>query len=317
MNASTHISNLSEVKSLFYQPLGILVHKAHVIHLKNFNSQSVQKSTLLSIKTGACPEDCGYCSQSARNNSNLKPEKLIPLETVIAKAKDAKASGSTRFCMGAAWREVKDGKDFDRVLEMVQSVSNMGLEVCCTLGMMTEAQAIRLKEAGCYAYNHNIDTSEAHYKNIITTRTFLDRLNTIKNVRKSGMTVCCGVILGLGETEADQISFLHTLSSFDPHPESVPINNLVPISGTPLENQKPVDAITMVRVIALARILMPKTMVRLSAGRLELTDAEQFLCFHAGANSIFAGDKLLTTPNPEQDADHLLFDRLGIQPAQG
>ena len=303
-----------EIRKIYFTPLIELIHQSHLVHRNSFNPRKVQKSTLLSIKTGACSEDCGYCAQSSRYKTQVVPEKLLPKDTVVEKARQAKEAGATRFCMGAAWRQVKDGKDFDQVLEMVSSVAQLGLQVCCTLDMLTENQARRLKEAGLYAYNHNIDTSEAFYSKIITTRTFQDRLNTIQNVRKAGITVCSGVILGLGETEQDHIDFLHTLCTLEPHPESVPINTLVPIQGTPLQHQKIVDPLLLIRVIATARILMPKSMVRLSAGRLSLSPEAQLLCFYAGANSIFSGEKLLTTPNPEVDQDTELFEKLGMIP---
>jgi biotin synthase len=272
--------------------------------------------TLLSIKTGGCPEDCAYCPQAARYNTGVNVHALMQTEEVLEYAGKAKAAGSTRFCMGAAWREVRDNRDFDRVLEMVKGVNELGMEVCCTMGMLTEDQAKKLQEAGLYAYNHNVDTSEEHYHDIITTRNYDDRLKTLGNVRKAGISVCSGGIIGLGETHEDRIGMLHTLSTLPQHPESVPINALVRVKGTPLQDNPKVDTWDMVRMIATARILMPHTMVRLSAGRTEMSVAEQALCFMAGANSIFAGDKLLTTPNPSFEEDMAMFDLLGLKPRE-
>jgi biotin synthase len=269
---------------------------------------------LLSIKTGGCTEDCAYCPQAARYHTGVEVRPLLKKEEVLQFADKAKQAGSTRFCMGAAWREVRDNKDFDRVLEMVKEVKNMGMEVCCTLGMLTELQAKKLADAGLYAYNHNLDTSAAYYDEIITTRTYNDRLKTLENVRNAGVTVCCGGIIGLGETHDDRIKMLQTLATLPQHPESVPINALVRVKGTPLENNPKVDVWDMVRMIATARILMPATMVRLSAGRTEMSVAEQAICFMAGANSIFAGDKLLTTPNPSFEEDNEMFRLLGLKP---
>lgn len=272
--------------------------------------------TLLSIKTGGCTEDCKYCSQSIHNNAALDKELLLKTEQVLADAKKAKDSGSTRFCMGAAWREVKDGRGFDRVLEMVKGVSAMGMEACCTLGMLTEEQARKLKEAGLTAYNHNLDTSEEFYDKVISTRTYKDRLDTIENVAKAGISLCCGGILGMGEGEDDRIGLLHRLANLNPQPESVPINMLVPVEGTPMEDQKMLDIFEWIRCIAVARILMPKAMVRLSAGRLEISREAQAMAFLAGANAIFTGEKLLTTPNPEADVDGELLATLGLRPRQ-
>lgn len=305
---------LEEVRELYETPLLELVFKAQTIHRANHDPLKVQKCTLLSIKTGGCPEDCGYCPQAARYNTGVDSEKLLELPTVMAAARAAKESGSTRFCMGAAWRNVKDGKQFDGVIDMVRAVNDLGLQVCCTLGMLSGDQAERLKEAGLYAYNHNLDTSEEFYEEIVSTRTYDDRINTLNQVRKAGLTVCCGGIVGMGETDADRLKFLQRLASFTPHPESVPINALVPVDGTPLGERDRIDPLLLVRMIACARIMMPKSMVRLSAGRLELTREAQVLAFMAGANSIFAGDKLLTTPNPEQDADSALFESAGVKP---
>jgi biotin synthase len=267
---------------------------------------------LQSIKTGGCPEDCGYCPQAARYHTSVEAEPLMDVEAVLASARAAKASGASRFCMGAAWREVKDNRQFDRVLEMIQGVKELGLEACATLGMVTESQARRMKDAGLDAYNHNLDTSEEYYDRIIQTRTYADRLDTLANVRKAGITVCCGGIVGMGESDDDRISLLHTLANLPEPPESVPINALVAVEGTPLADRPNVSIWDMVRTIATARILMPTSMVRLSAGRLGMTESDQALCFLAGANSIFAGEKLLTTPNPGVDRDQALFDKLGL-----
>ena len=303
-----------EIAEIYNTPLLDLIYKASVIHHEYQETGEVQVCTLLSIKTGACTEDCSYCSQSIRNHTGLKVEALMKKEAVLASAQKAKDAGSTRFCMGAAWREVRDNRDFDRVLEMVKGVNEMGMEVCCTLGMITESQAEKLHEAGLYAYNHNVDTSREYYPQIITTRTYDDRLETLKNVRNAGISVCSGGIIGLGETYEDRIGMLHTLSTLPTHPGSVPINALVRVKGTPLEGTEKVDIWDMVRMIATARIIMPKAMVRLSAGRTEMTITEQALCFMAGANSIFSGEKLLTTPNPDFDQDKMMFDLLGLKP---
>lgn len=311
-----HDWTIDEISEIYHTPVLELVYRAATIHRKYQDTGEVQVCTLLSIKTGGCPEDCAYCSQSVHHHSGVKVEALMKTEDVLEKARKAKAAGSTRFCMGAAWREVRDNRDFDRVLEMIRGVNDLGLEVCCTLGMLTEEQAKRLREAGLYAYNHNLDTSPEYYGEIIHTRTYEDRLRTLENVRKSGVTVCCGGIIGLGETHEDRISMLHVLSDLHEHPESVPINGLVAIPGTPLENNAPFDVWDMVRMIATTRILMPKAMVRLSAGRKEMSTAEQALCFMAGANSIFTGEKLLTTPNPSLEEDQEMFDLLGLKPRE-
>ena len=303
-----------EIAEIYNTPLLELIYKASVIHHEYQETGEVQVCTLLSIKTGACTEDCSYCSQSIRNHTGLKVEALMKKEEVLASAKKAKDAGSTRFCMGAAWREVRDNRDFDRVLEMVKGVNEMGMEVCCTLGMITESQAEKLHEAGLYAYNHNVDTSREYYPEIITTRTYDDRLETLKNVRNAGISVCSGGIIGLGEKYEDRIGMLHTLSTLPAHPGSVPINALVRVKGTPLEGNQKVDIWDMIRMIATARIIMPKAMVRLSAGRSEMTVTEQALCFMAGANSIFSGEKLLTTPNPDFDQDKMMFELLGLKP---
>lgn len=303
-----------EITEIYNSPLLELVYRAATVHRQYHSAQEVQVCTLLSIKTGGCPEDCAYCPQAARYQTEVEAHKLMKTEDVLAAAAEAKSNGSTRFCMGAAWREVRNNSDFDRVLHMVKGVSQMGLEVCCTLGMLTEEQAQKLKEAGLYAYNHNLDTSADYYDDIITTRTYQDRLNTLENVRKAGVSICCGGIIGMGEKKEDRIGLLHTLSNLPEHPESVPVNALVPVEGTPLQDQEKVPVWDMVRMIATARILMPKAMVRLSAGRVSMSEAEQALCFMAGANSIFAGEKLLTTPNPEVDKDQQLFEVLNLVP---
>ncbi|MBF8962796.1 biotin synthase BioB [Pontibacter sp. FD36] len=305
---------LEEIKAIYYKPVLELIVEAANVHKQHQATGEVQVCTLLSVKTGGCPEDCSYCPQAARFHTGVDVHKLLSQEQVLTAAQRAKDGGSTRFCMGAAWREVRDNRDFDKVLDMVKGVNEMGLEVCCTLGMVNEYQAEKLKEAGLYAYNHNLDTSEENYSNIITTRTYDDRLDTIENVRKAGISVCSGGIIGLGETDEDRIGMLHTLSTLVQHPESVPVNALVPVKGTPLENQPLVTVWEMVRMIATARILMPKTMVRLSAGRERMSVTDQALCFLAGANSIFTGEKLLTTPNPDFDADKAMFDLLGLTP---
>ncbi len=305
-----------EISHIYHQPILELIYQAATVHRQYHDPNEVQVCTLLSIKTGGCPEDCAYCPQAARYHTDVKVQKLMQAEEVFAKALEAKEAGSTRFCMGAAWREVRDNKDFDRVLEMVKGVSQMGLEVCCTLGMLTAEQAEKLKEAGLYAYNHNLDTSEEFYDDIITTRTYQDRLDTLENVSKAKISVCSGGIIGMGEKIEDRIAMLHTLATLPNHPESVPVNALVPVEGTPLEDQEKVSVWEMVRMIATARIIMPKAMVRLSAGRVRMTVEEQALCFLAGANSIFAGDKLLTTPNPAYVADKEMFQILNIKPRQ-
>lgn len=304
--------SLEDIRALYRRPLLDLIFEAAQVHRAHHTAGEVQLCTLLSIKTGGCPEDCKYCSQSIFSKAKIEREDLMKTEDVLSAARRAKEAGSTRFCMGAAWREAKDGRGFDRVLDMVKGVKALGLEACCTLGMLTEDQAKKLKEAGLTAYNHNLDTSAEHYGNVITTRTYQDRLDTIANVAKAGVSLCCGGILGMGETQEDRISLLHTLSSLDPQPESVPINALVPVAGTPLQDAPPVDTFEWIRTIAVARILMPKAMVRLSAGRLSLSKEAQALAFLAGANSIFTGEKLLTTPNPEWNADGALMQALGL-----
>lgn len=306
----------TEIAAIYNMPLLELVYRAATVHREYQDTAEVQVCTLLSIKTGGCPEDCAYCPQAARYATGVNVQALMQTSEVLQYAARAKEAGSTRFCMGAAWREVRDNKDFDRVLEMVKGVNDLGMEVCCTMGMLTEEQAAKLHEAGLYAYNHNVDTSEEHYHDIITTRNYDDRLKTLGNVRNAGISVCSGGIIGLGETHEDRIGMLHTLSTLPQHPESVPINALVRVKGTPLQDNPKVDIWDMVRMIATARIIMPATMVRLSAGRTEMTVAEQAFCFMAGANSIFAGDKLLTTPNPSFDEDMAMFELLGLKPRE-
>ena len=303
-----------EIAEIYHRPLLDLIYEAATVHRNNNNYSEVQISSLVSIKTGGCSEDCAYCPQAARYHTDVNVHALMQVDEVVELAKNAKRGGASRLCMGAAWREVRNNRDFDRVLEMVKAVNDLEMEVCCTLGMLTQEQAIKLKEAGLYAYNHNLDTSEENYSNIITTRTYDDRLKTLQHVRDAKLTVCSGGIIGLGETEDDRIGMLYTLCNLPQHPESVPINALVAIKGTPLENQERVSIWEMVRMIATTRIIMPRTVVRLSAGRLEMSLPEQALCFMAGANSIFAGDKLLTTPNPSFNDDMQMFDILGLKP---
>lgn len=302
----------ADAKQIYSLPFPELIYQAQTTHRKFFSPTEVQRSTLLSVKTGGCPENCKYCPQSAHYDTGVEKHAVLPKETVIEKAKEAQSQGSTRFCMGAAWREVKDGKEFDKIIELVEGVSELGMEVCCTLGMLTLDQAKRLKSAGCYAYNHNLDTSPEYYGDIISTRVYNDRLQTLQNVRDAGITVCCGGIVGLGESVNDRLGLLVQLANQNPHPESVPINMLVKVEGTPLAKEADVDPIEFVRMIATARIMMPSSMVRLSAGRAQMTDEMQALCFIAGANSIFAGEKLLTTPNPGEDHDQKLMQRLGM-----
>jgi len=303
-----------EIRALHDLPLPELLFRAQTVHRAYHDPTRVQLCTLLSIKTGGCPEDCGYCPQSAHHPTGVERQRLLDLATVLAAARAARASGSSRFCMGAAWREVKNGPEFERVLEMVRGVAELGLEVCCTLGMLTGEQAERLAAAGLTAYNHNLDTSPEFYDRIISTRTYEDRLRTLEAVARAGVSVCCGGILGMGESVDDRVALLGTLARMDPHPGSVPINALVAVAGTPLADRPPVSGLEMARAIATARILMPRSFVRLSAGRTEMSDETQALCLLAGANSIFAGERLLTTPNPGVDADAELFAKLGLQP---
>jgi biotin synthase len=303
-----------EISNIYHKPVLELIYQAASAHRQFHDPQEVQVCTLLSVKTGGCPEDCSYCPQAARYHTDIKVQKLMDVQDVLEKAREAKASGSTRFCMGAAWREVRDNSDFDKVIEMVKGVNELEMEVCCTLGMLSQEQAVKLKEAGLYAYNHNLDTSEDFYAEIISTRTYQDRLETLENVRQARISVCSGGIIGMGETAEDRIGMLHTLANLPEHPESVPVNALVPVEGTPLENQDRVSVWEMVRMIATARIIMPEAMIRLSAGRVRMNLEEQALCFLAGANSIFAGDKLLTTPNPGYIWDQEMFQTLQLKP---
>lgn len=303
-----------EIAEIYNSPILELIYRAATVHRESNDPSEVQVCTLLSVKTGGCPEDCSYCPQAARYHTDVKVQKLMEVKEVLDKALEAKEAGSTRFCMGAAWREVRDNRDFDKVIEMVKGVNALNMEVCCTLGMLTPEQAEKLKDAGLYAYNHNLDTSEEFYGDVITTRTYDDRLTTLDNVRNAKISVCSGGIIGMGEREEDRIGMLHTLATLPEHPESVPVNALVPVEGTPLEDQPKVSVWEMVRMIATARIIMPKAMVRLSAGRVRMNLEEQALCFLAGANSIFAGDKLLTTPNPGYVKDQEMFQVLQLKP---
>jgi len=307
-----HNWKTKEVENLFNLPLNDLLFKSHSVHRESFNNNEMQLSTLLSIKTGSCPEDCAYCPQSAHHNADLEKEKLIELKRVEEAAIAAKKNGSTRFCMGAAWRKPTD-KDLDIVCKMVEKVSSLGLETCATLGMLNKNQAIRLANSGLDYYNHNIDTSESYYKQIITTRTYEDRLITLENVRNAGLKVCCGGILGMGETEDDRIQMLITLANLPKHPESVPLNQLIKIPGTPLENKEDLNPFDLVKTISVARIMMPKSYIRLSAGRTNMNESTQALAFFAGANSIFQGDILLTAPNPKKKSDTQLLDKLGLK----
>jgi biotin synthase len=310
-----HEYTLAEVRAIYDLPIPDLVMRAQTVHREHHPAGEVQLCSLLSVKTGGCPEDCAYCPQSSHYDTGLERERMMKTPEVLDAASRAKAAGATRFCMGAAWREVKDGPAFDDVLEMVRGVRALGMEACCTLGMLTEAQAQRLAEAGLSAYNHNLDTSRSYYKSIISTRTYDDRLRTLTNVRKAGITVCSGGIIGMGESLDDRCGMLMTLANLDPQPESVPVNALVPVEGTPLADQAPVDGLELVRMIATARILMPASRVRLSAGRMALSREAQVLCFLAGANSIFYGEKLLTTGNPDVSADQSLLRDAGLHAA--
>jgi biotin synthase len=306
---------LQEVRTIYSTRLLEILFQAQIVHRQHFEPGEVQLCQLLSIKTGGCPEDCAYCPQSAHYDAGVERQDLLSVDHVLQAAREARAQGVTRFCMGAAWRQVSDGPEFESVLEMVRGVSSLGLEVCCTLGMVTENQAQRLADAGLYAYNHNLDTSSDFYGKIITTRNYDDRLRTLEHVRKAGITVCCGGIIGMGESDEDRIGLLHQLSTLTPHPESVPINMLVRVEGTPLAEQESADPLVLVRTIATARILMPSSRVRLSAGRRSLTREAVTLCFMAGANSIFVGDRLLTTPNPSRDEDKVLLEDLDLKPS--
>lgn len=314
MITTRHNWSKEEIIAIYNKPLMDLLYEAATIHRQHHDPNVVQVSTLLSIKTGACPEDCGYCPQAARYHTNIEGNDLMSVSQVKAQALRAKASGSSRVCMGAAWRNVKDGPEFEEVLEMVRTINKLDMEVCCTLGMLTENQAKRLAEAGLYAYNHNLDTSEEYYKEVISTRGYEDRIKTIENVRKTNVTVCSGGIIGMGESIEDRAGMLVALSTLNPQPESVPINALVAVEGTPLEDEKPVEIWEMIRMVATTRIVMPETQVRLSAGRTEMSREGQAMCFFAGANSIFAGDKLLTTPNPDVNEDMKMFEILGLKP---
>ncbi|MHA6279233.1 biotin synthase BioB [Salinimicrobium sp. CAU 1759] len=314
MATTRHNWTKEEILEIYNQPFMDLLYKAATVHRQNHDPNTVQVSTLLSIKTGGCSEDCGYCPQAARYHTSIEGNDLMSVSQVKAQALRAKEAGSSRVCMGAAWRNVKDGKEFDEVLEMVRTINRLDLEVCCTLGMITENQAKRLAEAGLYAYNHNLDSSEEYYKEVISTRGYQDRLDTIENVRKTAVTVCSGGIIGMGESAEDRAGMLVALSTLNPQPESVPINALVAVEGTPMEEQEPVSIWEMVRMIATTRIVMPETQVRLSAGRTQMSREGQAMCFFAGANSIFAGDKLLTTPNPDVNEDMEMFKMLGLNP---
>lgn len=308
-----HNWTLAEIEAIYTAPLPDLIFRAQTAHRAHHRTDEVQGCVLLSIKTGGCPEDCAYCPQSAHYKTGVEREGLVSVEAALDAARNAQAQGATRFCMGAAWRDIPKGEQFERVLDMVRGVRALGMEACCTLGMLTDEQAAALAEAGLTAYNHNLDTSAEFYGEIISTRTYEDRLATLDRVRRSGVTVCCGGIIGMGESRQERYRLLRELSTLNPHPESVPVNMLVRVEGTPLAKQRAEDPLELVRMIAAARILMPASMVRLSAGRMSLSDEAQALCFLAGANSIFMGDKLLTTPNPEANEDRQLFDKLGMR----
>ena len=311
-----HDWNTEEIEDIQNQPFFSLLHNAHQVHLKYNGEMTMQLSSLLNIKTGGCPEDCKYCSQSAhyKGKTKLESKKLMEVRSVLAEAQKAKNIGADRFCIGAAWRQIPDTKEFDAVLEIIRGIKKLGLEACATLGMITRRQAQQLADAGLTAYNHNIDTSPGYYKNVTSTRTFSDRLATLDLVREAGIQVCCGGILGLGETSTDRVEFLKVLANMNPHPESVPINILVPISGTPFQNNPSVETLDIVKIIATARILMPKSRIRLSAGRKSLSQEAQILCYFAGVNSIFYGEKLLTTDNNNKNEDIKLFEKLGLSP---
>jgi len=309
------MQTLERLEQIYSQPFFDLISQARAVYLDHWRDNEIQLCTLLSIKTGGCSEDCAYCAQSAHYSAGVESEKLMSTEAILAAAHKAKASGATRFCMGAAWRGVREGETkFESVLETVREVSKLGMEVCVTLGQLTETAARELKKAGVTAYNHNLDTSPEFYPNIVTTHSFDDRLRTIRHVQNAGMSLCCGGIIGMGETELDRLKMLRVLTTFDPPPESVPINCLMPMPGTPLESQEPLDVFELVRLIATTRIVFPKAKVRLSAGRTRLSREAQALCFFAGANSIFYGNKLLTAKNPESDADRALLNTLGLSP---
>lgn len=311
MNKPSAGWTVSDITAIYTQPFNDLLHQAHTIHRMHHSANRLQLATLLSIKTGACPEDCGYCSQSGHHQTHVEKEKLMSVEQVLLRAREAKAGGATRFCMGAAWRCPPD-KVMPELKDMIKGVKDMGLETCMTLGMLSGEQAKCLKDAGLDYYNHNIDTSPSYYDKVVTTRKFSDRLDTLEQVRKAGIRVCCGGILGLGETREDRIEFLMTLANMETPPESVPINRLIPVEGTPLAKSSQVEGIELVRTIATARVIMPQSVIRLTAGRTEMSDELQALCFFAGANSVFIGDKLLTEDNPQRDKDKVLFDKLGL-----
>jgi len=312
--AVRHDWTMGEAEALYHRPFNDLLFNAQTLHRRYFDANQVQLSRLISIKSGGCPEDCAYCPQSAGYDTDVTAEKLMEVDKVVAAARQARDDGATRYCMGAAWRNPKDS-DLENVCAMVEEVRALGLETCATLGMLSEPQAMKLKLAGLDYYNHNLDTSEEFYGDIITTRTYQDRLDTLENVRRAGINVCCGGIVGLGESRQDRAGLLVKLANLNPHPESVPINMLVRVEGTPLETVPDLDGIEFVRTLATAKIMMPASVIRLSAGRQEMTDEMQALCFLAGAGSIFVGDKLLTTANPDGDTDNKLFDRLGLRPA--
>jgi len=314
VSINTPLISLELVTEIYQRPLLSLVFEAQTIHRQFHQTDAVQMCTLSNIKSGRCPEDCKYCPQSSRYPTEVEKYPLLPLDEVISQAQEAKAHGATRFCMGAAWRNAPDGEEFERVLQMVETVAGMGMEACVTMGMLRPDQAQRLAKAGLTAYNHNLDTSESFYPEIITTRTYRDRLETIQNVADAGIQVCCGGIVGMGETDRDRIELLHTLANLTPQPDSVPINALSPVAGTPLGNLEVIDPLVLVRMVATARILMPKAIVRLSAGRDRLSVSDQALCFLAGANSIFSSEKLLTTANPNWQDDAAMFHKLGVNP---
>ena len=316
MKVNPNYRSKEQLLELYNKPLLELVFEAATIHRQFHNPREVQMSSLLSIKTGGCPEDCGYCPQAARYHTDVEAHKLMTVESVVEQAKNAKANGSSRLCMGAAWREVRDNKDFDNVIEMVQAVNDLDMEVCCTLGLMNEEQAVRLKNAGLFAYNHNLDSSKEFYGDVISTREYEDRLNTIENARKAGITVCSGGIIGMGEAIEDRVGLLMSYMEMETPPNSIPINALVAVEGTPLEDQKPIEQWEMIRMVATTRIAFPEAVVRLSAGRTKMSMEGQALCFMAGAGSIFAGDKLLTTPNPEFNEDKEMFNILGLIPKE-
>lgn len=303
-----------ELRAIYDRPVLELIYDAATKHRQYHDSREVQVCTLLSVKTGGCPEDCAYCPQAARYHTDVETHKLMDVGEVLTSAQRAKDAGSTRFCMGAAWREIRSNRDFDKVLEMIRGVNELGLEVCCTMGMANQEQLEQMRDAGLYAYNHNLDSSEEFYSDVISTRDYQDRLRTLAEAREVGVTLCSGGIIGMGETVDDRLGLLWQLATMDPHPESVPINALVPVEGTPLEDQKPVNVWDMVRMIATARIALPTSMIRLSAGRVNMSTEDQALCFLAGANSIFAGDKLLTTPNNDKTDDQKMFEFLGLTP---